>query len=392
MTLNELLPLYAAHPQVAALAKIIGENSPRFTFCNGLHGSAAAMVFSALTCRRIKGKPYLFVLNDEEEAGYFYHDLTQMLGDKNVLFFPSSYRRAVKYAQRDAANEVLRTQVLNALADRNEEYLFIVTYPEALSERVAPKISFEARTIKIQEGGNYDLPQLERQLLELGFRRVDYVYEPGEFAVRGSILDVFSYSSEYPYRVDFFGDDVETIRTFEVQTQLSKDRLKDVAVVPEMEGGNSDLVPFTDYLPTDALLVVKNWVLITDTIQKVFEEGFAKQAYIEKKDSKERPEWKFMRKKRSHAAPLSRQAQQRSLTRTACLCRDANWAKLSSPYNASRWVTLRPIRQRLNCISKRSCSPSTIRTSRWSGLRSTISTTAIIAYLLRPTVGSRTSV
>ena len=293
MTLNELLPLYAAHPQVAALAKIIGENSPRFTFCNGLHGSAAAMVFSALTCRRIKGKPYLFVLNDEEEAGYFYHDLTQMLGDKNVLFFPSSYRRAVKYAQRDAANEVLRTQVLNALADRNEEYLFIVTYPEALSERVAPKISFEARTIKIQEGGNYDLPQLERQLLELGFRRVDYVYEPGEFAVRGSILDVFSYSSEYPYRVDFFGDDVETIRTFEVQTQLSKDRLKDVAVVPEMEGGNSDLVPFTDYLPTDALLVVKNWVLITDTIQKVFDEGFAKQAYIEKKDSKERPEWEI---------------------------------------------------------------------------------------------------
>lgn len=293
MTLNELLPLYAAHPQVAALAKIIGENSPRFTFCNGLHGSAAAMVFSALTYRRIKGKPYLFVLNDEEEAGYFYHDLTQMLGDKNVLFFPSSYRRAVKYAQRDAANEVLRTQVLNALADRNEEYLFIVTYPEALSERVAPKISFEARTIKIQEGGNYDLPQLERQLLELGFRRVDYVYEPGEFAVRGSILDVFSYSSEYPYRVDFFGDDVETIRTFEVQTQLSKDRLKDVAVVPEMEGGISDLVPVTDYLPTDALLVVKNWVLITDTIQKVFDEGFAKQAYIEKKDSKERPEWEI---------------------------------------------------------------------------------------------------
>ncbi|WP_347720011.1 transcription-repair coupling factor [uncultured Alloprevotella sp.] len=293
MTLNELLPLYATHPQVAALAKIIGESSPRLTFCDGLHGSAATMVFAALTCRRIKGKPYLFVLNDEEEAGYFYHDLTQMLGDKNVLFFPSSYRRAVKYAQRDAANEVLRTQVLNALADRNEEYLFIVTYPEALSERVAPKISFEARTIKIQEGGNYDLPQLERQLLELGFRRVDYVYEPGEFAVRGSILDVFSYSSEYPYRVDFFGDDVETIRTFEVQTQLSKDRLKDVAVVPEMEGGNSDLVPVTDYLPTDALLVVKNWVLITDTIQKVFDEGFAKQAYIEKKDSKERPEWEI---------------------------------------------------------------------------------------------------
>ena len=293
MTLNELLPLYAAHPQVAALAKIIGESSPRLTFCDGLHGSAATMVFAALTCRRIKGKPYLFVLNDEEEAGYFYHDLTQMLGDKNVLFFPSSYRRAVKYAQRDAANEVLRTQVLNALADRNEEYLFIVTYPEALSERVAPKVSFEARTIKIQEGGNYDLPQLERQLLELGFRRVDYVYEPGEFAVRGSILDVFSYSSEYPYRVDFFGDDVETIRTFEVQTQLSKDRLKDVAVVPEMEGSNSDLVPFTDYLPTDALLVVKNWVLITDTIQKVFDEGFAKQAYIEKKDSKERPEWEI---------------------------------------------------------------------------------------------------
>ena len=280
MTLSELLPLYASHPQVAALAKIIGEHSPRLTFCKGLHGSAATMVFAALTRRRIKGKPFLFVLNEEEEAGYFYHDLTQILGDEQVLFFPSTYRRAVKYAQRDAANEVLRTQVLNALTNPNGQHLFVVTYPDALSERVAQRQSFKSHTIKIEEGGHYDLPQLERQLLNIGFHRVDYVYEPGEFAVRGSILDVYSFSSEYPYRVDFFGDDVETVRTFEVQTQLSKDRLKEIAVVPEMEGGDSDLVPFTDYLSSDTLLVVKDLSLVTDTIQKIYDEGFAKQAYI----------------------------------------------------------------------------------------------------------------
>ena len=291
MDIKDIRQLYAMAPQTGALLKLLQDKQGGNIFLQGQQASATPLLFASVAEKTVQ--TFLFVLQDTDEAGYFYHDLTQMLGDKNVLFFPSSYRRAVKYAQRDAANEVLRTQVLNALADRNEEYLFIVTYPEALSERVAPEVSFEARTIKIQEGGNYDLPQLERQLLELGFRRVDYVYEPGEFAVRGSILDVFSYSSEYPYRVDFFGDDVETIRTFEVQTQLSKDRLKDVTIVPDMEGGDSDLVPFTDYLPTDALLVVKNLVLITDTIQKVFDEGFAKQAYIEKKDSKERPEWEI---------------------------------------------------------------------------------------------------
>ena len=392
MTLNELLPLYAAHPQVAALAKIIGENSPRLTFCNGLHGSAAAMVFSALTCRHIKGKPYLFVLNDEEEAGYFYHDLTQMLGDKNVLFFPSSYRRAVKYAQRDAANEVLRTQVLNALADRNEEYLFIVTYPEALSERVAPKISFEARTIKIQEGGNYDLPQLERQLLELGFRRVDYVYEPGEFAVRGSILDVFSYSSEYPYRVDFFGDDVETIRTFEVQTQLSKDRLKDVAVVPEMEGGNSDLVPVTDYLPTDALLVVKNWVLITDTIQKVFDEGFAKQAYIEKKDSKERPEWEIYEEEEESRRSTLTAGPTKELDKNRLLVSGRELGKALLALQRIEMGNTPSDTPKAQLHFKTQVQPIYHKNFEMVRLRSTISVTAIIASLLQPTVGSRTSV
>lgn len=149
------------------------------------------MIFAALTCKAPLKRPFLFVLNDEEEAGYFYHDLVQMMGDERVLFYPSTFRRAVKYAQRDAANEILRTEVLGRLSRGNACY--IVTHPAALSERVASVQDYRSGMIALAEGETHDLAELTRRLLDMGFRRCDYVYEPGEFAVRGSILDVYSF-------------------------------------------------------------------------------------------------------------------------------------------------------------------------------------------------------
>lgn len=315
LQLSSLLPLYAAHPQVAALTKVISDRSPRQTHISGLHASAAAMVFAALSRRRLKGRPLLFILNDEEEAGYFYHDMVQMLGDTDVLFFPSSYRRAVKYGQKDAASEVLRTQVLDALNPSPSRLLFVVTYPAALSERVAPPLTLQANTITIGTGDTCDMTELEHRLLEIGFRRRDYVYEPGEFAVRGSILDVFSYASEYPYRIDFFGDDVDTIRTFEVQTQLSRDKLESVSIVPEMQQGGGDLVPFTDYLPAETVVFVKDMPFVADVLCRTYDEGFVKQAHAEQ----QREEWQDFEEDRDVRATAATDAAAPELDRDRLL-------------------------------------------------------------------------
>jgi len=257
------------------------EAAPRNICCEGLHASAAAVVLAAgMQRREIEKRNFLVVLDDDEEAGYFYHDLVQMRGEERVLFFPSTYRRAVKYAQRDAANEVLRTEVLNRLS-AEPEGLMVVTFPEALAERVAPRQCLADKTVRLCEGETYDLSELEQRLSDLGFRRRDYVYEPGEFAVRGSILDVYSFSSEMPYRVDFFGDEVDSIRTFEVQTQLSRERLKEIAVVPDIAGSGGGLVPFTDYLPAGTVLVTKDLSFVVERIGCIYEEGFVRQAQEE---------------------------------------------------------------------------------------------------------------
>ena len=240
------------------------------------------MIFAALAQQKKKqASPWFFILNDEEEAGYFYHDLRQLCGDENVLFFPSSYRRAAKYARRDAANDILRTEVLNRLTtqETTERPLMIVTFPAAITEKVAPKKTLTEQSFTIKEGDTFDLTKLSEKLLELGFRRCDYVYEPGEFAVRGSILDVFSFSSEHPYRIDFFGDDVESLRTFEVQTQLSAERRSEVSIVPDTaDSGANTTVDFVEYVPDDSLLIVHDLIFVADTMNQIYKEGFSKQA------------------------------------------------------------------------------------------------------------------
>lgn len=253
---------------------------------DGLRGSAPAVMLGALALEA--GRPFLFVLNDEEEAGYFYNDLNQLLGAEQVFFFPSSYRRAVKYGQRDAANEILRTDVLSRLSKweagaTQQAPLCIVTFPTALAERVASRKALTDNTLTLRTGEDHDVIALTRRLEEIGFQRRDYVYEPGEYALRGSILDVFSFSSEYPYRIDFFGDEVESIRTFEVQSQLSKQICSEISIVPQVEAHaqESSFVAFSDFLPKETLLVSRNLPFVFDSVERIYQEGFARQAIAE---------------------------------------------------------------------------------------------------------------
>lgn len=298
MDISELLAKFTTHPKVGALAKLLADKKTTLIHAQGLQASAAPMAFAALAGRaNAVRRVMLFVLNDEEEAGYFYHDLHQALGDERALFFPSTYRRAVKYAQRDTANEILRTEVLNQLSSYEQRRkqnvntpLFVVSHAAALAEKVTPPQTMAERTLHLKEGDVYDLTDLSRQLMELGFKRKDYVYEPGEFAVRGSILDIYSFAAEYPFRIDFFGDDIDSIRTFEVQTQLSRERRTEVSIVPDSEQGAQGMVPMTDYLPDDTLLVVKDLALIHDDIDHIYADGFAQQAMMAQEATSEMEE------------------------------------------------------------------------------------------------------
>ena len=221
----------------------------------------------------------LFVLDDADEAGYFYHDLTQMLGQESVFFFPSSYRRAVKYGQRDAANEILRTEVLARLSAGNP--IFIVSYPDALAELVVSKQHLDEKILKLSVGQQIPQVDVVHQLRDFKLQEVDYVYEPGQFAVRGSILDVYSYSCEYPFRIDFFGDEIDTIRTFSIEDQLSKDKRESIEVVPELATGQTVKQCFLQFLDPSALVVMKDYTYLHDCIEKIYNDGFSTQSLTE---------------------------------------------------------------------------------------------------------------
>ena len=225
---------------------------------------------------------FLFILDDEEEAGYFYHDLTQMLGDREVSFFPSSYRRAIKYNQKDDANELLRTNTLAQVLTNQTHPLsiLIVTYPDALAERVVSRQSMEERSVTLKRGDVMDLTVLEDRLLDLGFVRTDYVYEPGQFAIRGSIVDVYSYSNENPYRIDFFGDEVDSIRTFDIVSQLSDEKMEVASIVPDLLQQKNQYISLLSFLPDDTLIVAKNLDYVADKIGVISETGFSKQASL----------------------------------------------------------------------------------------------------------------
>ena len=301
MTFNDLQTFYGHLPQAGALIDTLGKHAVRRVFLQGLVASSVPLLFASVI-RKLAPRTVLFVCDDADAAGYLYNDL------EGALFFPSSYRRAVKYGQRDAANEIARTEVLAWLAARAEandgQGGAIVTYPEALAELVVSQHHLDDRRITLRESQTVEMTTLAHRLRDIGFKEVDYVYEPGQFALRGSIIDIFSYSSELPFRIDFFGDEIDTIRTFTVDDQLSKDRKQSVEIVPELAQLTSEKVPFTDFLPSDTLVVMKDYHYLYDIIERTYNEGFSSQAMTERMEGATELEQQQIREQMSRESVL----------------------------------------------------------------------------------------
>ena len=274
MEIAGLQQIYAKHPNMKGLAELLQKKDIHTIFFEGTHASCPSFFASAYI--KIHPGVNLFILNDQEEAGYFYHDMVQANGDADILFFPSSYRRAIKYGQRDAANEILRTEVLTRLG--KSAPVSVVTYPDALAEKVVSKQELDTQMLVLKVGQEIETDKIAEQLVAFGFEHVDYVYEPGQFATRGSILDVYSFASEYPYRIDFFGEEIDSIRTFEVESQLSKEKKDSVCIVPELSKASGADICFLDFIPDTAVLWAKDLMWVRERIQAVHDDTFAPQA------------------------------------------------------------------------------------------------------------------
>ncbi len=263
------------HPNMAAAGSLL--DKVHLLSVTGLQGSSRALF--AVSLFRRAPRTYLYILNDAETAGYFYHDLTQLMGSSEVLFFPSAYKRAARYGQLDAANEVLRTETLSRLqGDSNP--LLIVSYPDALAEKTVSRQQLAEKTLKLSTGERVDASFVSELLDSYGFHYVDYVYEPGQYAVRGSILDVFSFSGELPFRIDFFGDEVETIRSFDLESQLSKEKLNEVRIVPEFDRNGGLQSSLFHSLPDKSVIAVEDMRWIASRVESITQD----ELHIDPKD------------------------------------------------------------------------------------------------------------
>ena len=289
MQLNEFLRIYGKSSQSKALLSLLKKKSKGRAIVSGLTQSSIALNFAAVA--RQAGRQLLFIMRDADEAGYLYQDFMSLCSNSEQteegsslptpLFFPSSYKRAVKFGQRDAASEILRTEVLTKLSGNGSAGI-IVTYPAALAELVISQQNLDDNRIALQKGQNISITDLVHRLRELGFAERDYVYEPGQFAVRGSIVDVYSYSDEQPFRIDFFDDEIDTLRTFNVEDQLSLAILDSVAIVPEIARTETEKVPVLDSFADDTIIITHDIRYVIDAVDFIYKDGFSQQALADR--------------------------------------------------------------------------------------------------------------
>ena len=246
----------AQSPALGKLQESIAQSHQNIQ-TRGLTGSALSFVVSQVFQRQ--ERPVVMVLNDKEEAAYYLNDLEQLRKEENVLFYPGSYRRPYQIEETDNANVLLRAEVLNRINSRRKPAL-IVTYPDALFEKVVTRKELDRQTLKINVGDKLSLDFVNETLFEYQFKRVDFVTEPGEFSVRGGILDVFSFSHDEPYRLEFFGDEVDSIRTFDVETQLSLEQIKKINIIPNVANKlvEEKRQSFLKYMAQKTVICLKN--------------------------------------------------------------------------------------------------------------------------------------
>ncbi|NLP57066.1 transcription-repair coupling factor [Lutibacter sp. B1] len=268
MSKQHIIKTFEQAVQQKQIVQLLSKGNHHFQISN-LVGSSLSFVISE-TFKKAE-KPFLLIFNDKEEAAYYLNDLEQLLNDNDVLFYPGSYRRPYQIEKTDNANVLLRSEVLNRINSRKKPAI-IVTYPEALFEQVVTKAELNRNTLKISVNDNLSLDFVNEVLFEYHFNRVDFVTEPGEFSVRGGIIDVFSFSNDEPYRIEFFGDEVESIRTFDVETQLSTEKLKKINIMPNVENKALDekRESFLKYISDKTVVFTKNIELFSDRLDKLF--------------------------------------------------------------------------------------------------------------------------
>ncbi len=238
----------------------------------GLYGSGDALV-SGIASESL-GRVSLFILHDKEEADYFLQDLEMFFPKTNSLLFPISYKKPYQYEEVENANVLQRAEALNMVGQRLEnENLFIVTYPQALSEKVINKRSLVENTFSVSVGEKLDSEFLAEFLASFDFERTDFVYEPGQFAIRGGIIDVFSFSKDKPLRIELFGEEVESIREFDVESQLSSTSLKNVSIIPNVQKRmfKEERQSFLEYLPDNTTVWIKDYRECIDLLDKSFD-------------------------------------------------------------------------------------------------------------------------
>lgn len=271
MSKTVLSQTYAQALQTQNLQSAIAQNQSK-THLKGLVGSSLSFVLTETF--KQANKPFLLVFNDKEEAAFYLNDLEVLLNDKDVLFYPGSYRRPYQIEETDNANVLLRAEVLNRINSRKKPAI-IVTYPDALFEKVVTRKELERNTLKISVNDKLSIDFVNEVLFEYKFKRVDFVTEPGEFSVRGGIVDVFSFSHDEPYRIEFFGDDVDSIRTFDVETQLSTEQIKKINIIPNVANKllEESRQGFLNYIASKTVIFTKNSDILFSRIDDFFEKA-----------------------------------------------------------------------------------------------------------------------
>ncbi len=269
---NDFLKIYQTDSLVLTLAEGIRTFKPEVLQVKGLSGSLDAVLLAAIY--KTSKSSHVIILHDKEEASYFFNDLQNLLSQKEVLLFPMSYRRLYEYDEVENANILMRAEVLNHLGNHPESQI-IVTYPEALSEMVITKKSLASNTFVVKVGEKLDREFLEEFLHSYDFEKTDFVYEAGQFAIRGGILDVYSYAHELPYRIELSGDEVDSIRSFDPGSQLSVETVKTVSLMPNVQTRlvHEERQSFFDFIPHTTRIWIKDFQLTKDVVQKCFEKA-----------------------------------------------------------------------------------------------------------------------
>ena len=268
MSKNNVISVYQKSAKVQLLASTLEQRDSKIN-AKGLLGSALSFVIQS-TFEKAE-LPFLLLFNDKEEAAYYLNDLEQLINDQDVLFYPGSYRRPYQIDETDNANILLRAEVLNRINSRKKPAV-IVSYAEAIFEKVVTKKDLDKKTLKISVNDKIAIDFINEVLFEYNFKRVDFVTEPGEFSVRGGIVDVFSFSNDNPYRIEFFGNEVDSIRSFDVETQLSIEKLKKISIIPNVENKffEENRESFLDYIDQKTVLFVQNTDLLCQQLDKLF--------------------------------------------------------------------------------------------------------------------------